>query len=38
MNLRLDERDVALLKSLARGQDVSTHEAALRAIRRAAGR
>lgn len=36
MNLRLDEHDAALLKALAQAQDVSMHEAVLRAIRRAA--
>ena len=36
MNLRLDEHDAALLQSLARAQDISMHEAVLRAIRRAA--
>ncbi len=36
MNLRLDDEDAALLKSLARAQDLSMHEAVLRAIRRAA--
>jgi len=36
MNLRLDDQDAALLKSLAEAQDVSMHEAVLRAIRRSA--
>ena len=36
MNLRLDHQDAALLKSLAEAQDVSMHEAVLRAIRRSA--
>jgi uncharacterized protein (DUF1778 family) len=36
MNLRLDEEDSALLKALADAQQISLHEAALRAIRRSA--
>ena len=36
MNLRLDEEDAALLRTLAEAEDVSLHEAALRAIRRSA--
>jgi uncharacterized protein (DUF1778 family) len=36
MNLRLDEEDSALLRALAEADHVSTHEAALRAIRRSA--
>jgi uncharacterized protein (DUF1778 family) len=36
MNLRLDEEDSALLKALAAAEDVSLHEAVLRAIRRSA--
>lgn len=36
MNLRLDDQDAALLRALAEAQDVSMHEAVLRAIRRAA--
>jgi uncharacterized protein (DUF1778 family) len=36
MNLRLNDQDAALLKSLAAAQDVSMHEAVLRAIRRSA--
>jgi len=36
MNLRLDDQDAALLKSLAEAQGVSMHEAVLRAIRRSA--
>jgi uncharacterized protein (DUF1778 family) len=36
MNLRLDDQDAALLKTLAEAQDVSMHEAVLRAIRRSA--
>jgi uncharacterized protein (DUF1778 family) len=36
MNLRLDDQDAALLKALAEAQDVSMHEAVLRAIRRSA--
>lgn len=34
MNLRLDEKDSALLKALAEAEGVSQHEAVLRAIRR----
>ena len=34
MNLRLDEEDRALLKALAEAEQVSMHEAVLRAIRR----
>jgi uncharacterized protein (DUF1778 family) len=36
MNLRLDEEDSALLRALAEAEQVSLHEAALRAIRRSA--
>jgi len=36
MNLRLDDEDSALLKALAEAEQVSLHEAALRAIRRSA--
>ena len=36
MNLRLDDEDSALLRALAEAEDVSLHEAALRAIRRSA--
>lgn len=36
MNLRLDEEDAALLKALAEAEQISMHEAALRAIRRSA--
>jgi uncharacterized protein (DUF1778 family) len=36
MNLRLDEGDSALLRALAEAEQVSLHEAALRAIRRSA--
>jgi uncharacterized protein (DUF1778 family) len=36
MNLRLDEEDSALLRALADAEQVSLHEAALRAIRRSA--
>jgi uncharacterized protein (DUF1778 family) len=36
MNLRLDEEDSALLKSLAEAEGISLHEAVLRAIRRSA--
>jgi uncharacterized protein (DUF1778 family) len=36
MNLRLDEEDSALLKALAEAEQVSMHEAVLRAIRRSA--
>jgi uncharacterized protein (DUF1778 family) len=36
MNLRLDEEDSALLRALAEAEQVSLHEAVLRAIRRSA--
>jgi uncharacterized protein (DUF1778 family) len=36
MNLRLDDQDAALLKALAEAQNISMHEAVLRAIRHAA--
>jgi len=36
MNLRLDEEDSALLRALAEADQVSLHEAVLRAIRRSA--
>ena len=36
MTLRLDEEDSALLRALAEAEQVSLHEAALRAIRRSA--
>lgn len=36
MTLRLDDDDAAALKVLAQAQDISLHEAALRAIRRGA--
>jgi uncharacterized protein (DUF1778 family) len=36
MNLRLDEEDSELLRALAEAEDVSMHEAVLRAIRRSA--
>jgi uncharacterized protein (DUF1778 family) len=36
MNLRLDEEDSALLRALAEAEEVSMHEAVLRAIRRSA--
>jgi uncharacterized protein (DUF1778 family) len=36
MNLRLNEEDSALLKALAEAEQVSMHEAVLRAIRRSA--
>jgi uncharacterized protein (DUF1778 family) len=36
MNLRLDDEDSVLLRALADAEQVSLHEAALRAIRRSA--
>lgn len=36
MNLRLDEEDSELLRKLAEAEQVSLHEAVLRAIRRSA--
>ena len=36
MNLRLDEEDSELLRTLAEAEHISMHEAALRAIRRSA--
>jgi uncharacterized protein (DUF1778 family) len=36
MNLRLNEEDSELLRALAEAEDVSMHEAVLRAIRRSA--
>ena len=36
MNLRLSDEDGALLRALANAEQVSLHEAALRAIRRSA--
>ncbi len=36
MNLRLDEEDSELLRALAEAEQVSMHEAVLRAIRRSA--
>jgi uncharacterized protein (DUF1778 family) len=36
MNLRLDDEDSALLRALAEAEQISLHEAAVRAIRRSA--